>query len=185
MTSRKHCVFRSTAYTGSLRQEGFRGPMRNGYGRDNRGRGVRQRFGRSCDLQGRDKNRIGGFLMATLALIHTIHPIIPQIEEICRRRLPGVRTAHFLDETILRDLIARGRMDAEIVRRVTGLVVRAERGGARRRNRRRRSDTVHDPSAHSESPARRSAAPKKEYPDCDGALRRSVSRGRLRPPRAA
>ena len=68
--------------------------------------------------------------MSTLALIHTIHAVIPQIEEICRRRLPGVRTAHFLDETILRDLIARGRMDAEIVRRVTGLVVRAERGGA-------------------------------------------------------
>jgi len=68
--------------------------------------------------------------MKTLALIHTVHPVIPEIESLCRRLLPDVRTAHFLDETILRDLNARGRMDAEIASRVAGLVVRAEKGGA-------------------------------------------------------
>ena len=69
-------------------------------------------------------------MMPTLALVHTVHAIIPAIEEICRRRLPGIRTAHFLDETILRDLMSRGRMDADIVRRVSNLVVQAETGGA-------------------------------------------------------
>lgn len=68
--------------------------------------------------------------MPTLGLVHTIHTIIPVIEEICRRRLPRVRTAHFLDETILRDLMARGRMDADVMRRVVNLVVQAEAGGA-------------------------------------------------------
>ena len=68
--------------------------------------------------------------MPTLALIHTIHAIIPEIDRICRRILPGAQTVHLLDETILRDLIARGTMDAQIARRVTGLVVRAEQAGA-------------------------------------------------------
>lgn len=65
-----------------------------------------------------------------LALIHTLHQVIPVLDAICRRRLPGVRAAHLLDETILRDAMARGGADADIVQRVCELVVLAERGGA-------------------------------------------------------
>ena len=57
--------------------------------------------------------------MATLALMDTIHAIIPEIETLCQRFLPGVQSAHFPDETILREPAVRGRMDANIVRRLS------------------------------------------------------------------
>lgn len=68
--------------------------------------------------------------MPTLALIHTIHTIIPEVEALCAKFLPGVRTAHFLDETTLRDAMKRDGADADIIQRVCTLVVLAERGGA-------------------------------------------------------
>lgn len=68
--------------------------------------------------------------MPDLALIHTVHGVIPQMEALCRRLLPGVRTAHFLDETVLRDAVQRECVDADIVQRVIRMVVQAERGGA-------------------------------------------------------
>jgi len=66
----------------------------------------------------------------TLALVHTVHPVIPEFESLCRRLLPRARTAHFLDETTLRDVMAHGGLKPEIVRRVCDLVILAERGGA-------------------------------------------------------
>lgn len=66
----------------------------------------------------------------TLALIHTVHQVIPAFEEICARRLPGVKTNHILDESMLRDVIDRGELDADVIARVAELVVRAERSGA-------------------------------------------------------
>ena len=68
--------------------------------------------------------------MPTLALIHTVHGIIPEIESLCAKHLPGVRTAHFLDETVLRDAMVRGGMDSDIAQRVCELALLAERGGA-------------------------------------------------------
>lgn len=68
--------------------------------------------------------------MKTLALFHTVHGVIPVFEQLCARIMPGVRTCHLLDESPLRDLIRRGRLDAEITRRVCDYVVRAEAGGA-------------------------------------------------------
>jgi len=68
--------------------------------------------------------------MGTLALIHTVHAVIPEFEALCGRLLPGTRTAHFLDETTLRDAMAQGGLNADIVQRVCDLVVLAARGGA-------------------------------------------------------
>lgn len=68
--------------------------------------------------------------MSTLALIHTVHTILPEMEALCAKLLPGVRTQHLLDESCLRDAMRRGRLDSDLLQRVTALVILAERGGA-------------------------------------------------------
>ena len=68
--------------------------------------------------------------MPSLALIHTAHALIPEMEALCQRLLPDVRTAHFLDETVLRDAMSRKVLDADITQRVCEMAILAERGGA-------------------------------------------------------
>lgn len=68
--------------------------------------------------------------MSTLALVHTVHSIIPEFERLCAQYLPGIRTAHFLDESTLRDAIKRGNADAQILQRVCRLICLAQQGGA-------------------------------------------------------
>ena len=68
--------------------------------------------------------------MPILALIHTIHSVIPDFESLCAGFLPGVKVAHLLDETTLRDAIKRGNADSDIIQRVCRLICLAERGGA-------------------------------------------------------
>jgi len=52
--------------------------------------------------------------LPTLALIHTVHSVIPEFESLCAHLLPGVKVAHLLDETILHDAIERGNADADV-----------------------------------------------------------------------
>jgi len=68
--------------------------------------------------------------LPTLALIHTVHSVIPEFESLCAHLLPGVKVAHLLDETILHDAIERGNADADVIQRVCRLICLAERGGA-------------------------------------------------------
>lgn len=68
-------------------------------------------------------------MAAVLALLHTSRAVIPEFERHCACRLSGVRTAHLLDESLLRDVIDRGRLDADIFRRVAALVSNAGRVG--------------------------------------------------------
>jgi hypothetical protein len=67
---------------------------------------------------------------STLALIHTGHLLIPVFHELCRELLPGTRVFHILDESLIRDTIAAGRLEKAAVRRLVNLVGSAGESGS-------------------------------------------------------
>lgn len=54
----------------------------------------------------------------TLGLIHTSATLVPVFQQLCRERLPGVATFNIVDDSLIRDVIARGRLTAGVARRV-------------------------------------------------------------------
>jgi len=69
--------------------------------------------------------------MKTLALIHTVSSIIPAFQQLGKELLsPQFRIRHLVDESILQNLIAAGKLNPETYRRVSEYVIQAEEGGA-------------------------------------------------------
>jgi len=68
--------------------------------------------------------------MKRLALIHTLAGVIPIFDGLCRELLPRTDVVNLLDESIMRDLVARGHLDADIRRRVCRLALAAQEAGA-------------------------------------------------------
>lgn len=66
----------------------------------------------------------------TLALLHTGHLLIPVFAELGREFLPGVKVFHMLDESLIKNTIAAGRLEKVTVRRVVSLVGLAREAGA-------------------------------------------------------
>ncbi|MGP8245554.1 MAG: aspartate/glutamate racemase family protein [Bryobacteraceae bacterium] len=65
-----------------------------------------------------------------LALIHTGSIVVPIFNDICREVLPGVSVFHMLDESLLKNTIAAGRLEKATIRRLANLVGAAADGGA-------------------------------------------------------
>ena len=68
--------------------------------------------------------------MPTLALLHTGHLLIPVFGDLGREMLPGVTLVHMLDESLLKNTIAAGRMEKATVRRIAGHIGSARDAGA-------------------------------------------------------
>lgn len=66
----------------------------------------------------------------TLALIHTSATLIPVFQQLCRARLPGVDTFNIADDSLIRDVISRGKLTPATARRVAGHIASAEAAGA-------------------------------------------------------
>jgi len=65
-----------------------------------------------------------------LALIHTGSIVVPLFNDICHDVLPSVSIFHMLDESLIKNTIAAGKLEKATVRRLVNLVGAAADGGA-------------------------------------------------------
>lgn len=65
-----------------------------------------------------------------LALIHTVAGLVPRFRELTGELMPEVETFDIVDETLLRDATAEGRVSLDVARRLLGHLAAAERHGA-------------------------------------------------------
>lgn len=66
----------------------------------------------------------------TLALLHTSCVLVPVFTRLCRQLMPEVAIFHMVDESLIRNTIARQGLDKSIVERVITLLGCARGGGA-------------------------------------------------------
>lgn len=60
--------------------------------------------------------------MQTLALVHTSPTLSPLFNELTQRLVPGVRVLHFVDESLIKNTIAAGKLERPTMRRVIQLI---------------------------------------------------------------
>ncbi|MFM7245491.1 MAG: aspartate/glutamate racemase family protein [Planctomycetaceae bacterium] len=65
-----------------------------------------------------------------LGLVHTSATLVPTFEQLCRERLPGVAIFNIVDDSLIKDVIAHGRLRPATARRVVQHVAAAEAAGA-------------------------------------------------------
>ncbi len=65
-----------------------------------------------------------------LGLLHTSATLVPIFEQLCKAKLPGVAVFNLVDDSLIKDVIAHGRLPPQTARRVTQLVAAAEDAGA-------------------------------------------------------
>lgn len=65
-----------------------------------------------------------------LALIHTVAGLVPRFRELTGELMPDVETFDIVDETLLRDATAEGRVSLDVARRLFNHLAAAERHGA-------------------------------------------------------
>ena len=66
----------------------------------------------------------------TLGLIHTSATLVPMFQQLCSQLLPGVNTFNIVDDSLIKDVIAKGALTAATARRVVNYVGSAEQAGA-------------------------------------------------------
>jgi Asp/Glu/hydantoin racemase len=65
-----------------------------------------------------------------LGLIHTSATLVPVFQQLCRDKLPGVDVFNIADDSLIKDVIARGELTPLTSRRVADHVLSAEAAGA-------------------------------------------------------
>ena len=65
-----------------------------------------------------------------LGLIHTSATLVPVFGQLCKDKLPGVETFNIADDSLVKGIMAAGRLTAQISRRVAGYLESAELAGA-------------------------------------------------------
>src|SRR6266568_7188093 len=65
-----------------------------------------------------------------LAFVHTSPVLIPLFSQLAQEKLPGVGTFHMVDESLIRDTIAAGRLTKSTIRRMVSMIGSAHEGGA-------------------------------------------------------
>ena len=65
-----------------------------------------------------------------LGLIHTSATLVPMFEQLCREQLPHVAVFNLVDDSLIKDVIAHGRLRPATARRVVLHVAAAEAAGA-------------------------------------------------------
>ncbi|MGN6179277.1 MAG: aspartate/glutamate racemase family protein [Mucilaginibacter sp.] len=66
----------------------------------------------------------------TLGLIHTSATLIPVFQQLCKEYLPGVNTFNIVDDSLVKNIAARGEVTPSIFKRVADYVASAEDSGA-------------------------------------------------------
>jgi Asp/Glu/hydantoin racemase len=66
----------------------------------------------------------------TLGLMHTSATLVPMFAQLCKAKLPGVETFNIADDSLIKDVIARGELTPHTARRVVEHVASAEAAGA-------------------------------------------------------
>lgn len=66
----------------------------------------------------------------TLGIIHTSATLVPVFQELCSKYLPGVKVFNIVDDSLIKNVIANGELNAETARRVVNYVGSAETAGA-------------------------------------------------------
>ncbi len=65
-----------------------------------------------------------------LGLIHTSATLVPLFQQLCRAKLPGVDVFNIADDSLIKDVIAHGKLTPLTSRRVAGHILSAESAGA-------------------------------------------------------
>ena len=65
-----------------------------------------------------------------LGLLHTSATLVPVFQQLCAARLPGVDTFNIVDDSLIKDCIARGQLTPLTARRVLHHIESAEQAGA-------------------------------------------------------
>jgi Asp/Glu/hydantoin racemase len=65
-----------------------------------------------------------------LALIHTSPSLTPMFQDLCATLLPKVTVFHMVDESLIRNTVAAGRLEKVTIRRVISMVDSARMAGA-------------------------------------------------------
>ncbi|MCB1022007.1 MAG: Asp/Glu/hydantoin racemase [Acidobacteria bacterium] len=68
--------------------------------------------------------------MLTLALLHTSPVIVPPLAKLAAEILPEVNVVNLVDETLLKNTIAAGRLEKSTIRRLTSMAQGAAEAGA-------------------------------------------------------
>lgn len=66
----------------------------------------------------------------TLGLIHTSATLVPVFQQLVREKLPGVDAFNIVDDSLVKNIMARGRITDDISRRVADYIRSAADGGA-------------------------------------------------------
>jgi len=66
----------------------------------------------------------------TLGMVHTSATLVPVFAQLCREKLSGVDTFNIADDSLVKGIMAGGRLTATISRRVAGYLESAELAGA-------------------------------------------------------
>lgn len=68
--------------------------------------------------------------MKTLGLVHTSATLVPVFQQLCEKYLKGVSTFNIVDDSLIKDVIARGTLSPATARRVVAHIGSAEQAGA-------------------------------------------------------
>jgi Asp/Glu/hydantoin racemase len=66
----------------------------------------------------------------TLGLVHTSATLVPVFQQLCRAKLPGVDVFNIADDSLIKDVIARGELTPATARRAAAHIASAEAAGA-------------------------------------------------------
>src|SRR3954454_25273159 len=66
----------------------------------------------------------------TLALIHTSPMLVPAFSSLCAKHLPGTPVFHMVDESLIKNTIAAGRLQKATIRRLVAQIDSAIQAGA-------------------------------------------------------
>lgn len=65
-----------------------------------------------------------------LGLLHTSATLVPIFEQLCKTKLPDVSVFNLVDDSLIKDVIAHGRLRPQTARRVVQHIAAAENAGA-------------------------------------------------------
>jgi Asp/Glu/hydantoin racemase len=68
--------------------------------------------------------------LTTIALLHTSPMLAPTFTSLCQRWMPEAKVVHFVDETLIKNTIAAGRLEKRTMRRTIGMIGSAIESGA-------------------------------------------------------
>jgi len=66
----------------------------------------------------------------TLALIHTSHTLANSFAQLCQQYLPEASFFHMVDESLIQETVAAGKLKRSTIRRIIALIASAEAAGA-------------------------------------------------------